>query len=136
MARIYQVTAVAAFERIVSDADLTLIYGKQLDFSSVKAGVDNASKYICITNDVGEVLHQTGDAAYRPIVWSHRPFMIGMPADSIQVQFETKHVQCLGDHNQPVLLNKEPDGSYVFSMVKAAWMVYVELAIEHFNTSL
>lgn len=135
MARIYHVTELAAFERVYTEDQVAFI-SKDIQIVVHTLYSKQDAKYTCFTDTAGNVLVEVGDKTFTPKVWSHRPFPVGFPVEALVKQFETKHVQCLGDYDQPVDLSKSECGRYLVVPVQAAWMVYVELAIEHFNTPL
>lgn len=74
-----------------------------------------------------------------PAVWTHCPLPIGMKAHELQAKFEERAASVLGDHDCEVDLSKcsSPDDLYndhrYWSVtVRAAWMMYVDQAIEQF----
>lgn len=77
-----------------------------------------------------------------PIVWTHTPLPVGMDARALQVKFEERAASVLGNHDCEVDLSKcsSPndlynDNRYWSVLVRCAWMMYVDQAIEHFVAS-
>lgn len=98
-----------------------------------------------VFNAAGVLVLGAGPKGIVPEVWSHTPFIYGMPAESIQLHFEDRATSVLGDvDNIPKMTKFQPDAEghgykdyrYVNEYVRAAWMMYVELTIEHFNTKV
>jgi len=97
--------------------------------------------YVCVYNNAGEVTYEVGDKAIVPQVWTHVPVPFGMDLVALQKKFEERAVSVLGDYHNgtPQLLKCVPDGPFIWKDnryycegVRMAWMMYVDLAIEHF----
>lgn len=78
-----------------------------------------------------------------PAVWTHTPLPVGMDARALQSKFEERAASVLGDYEYtPPFTVYSPDGTGMFKdnryacpSLRAAWMMYVDQAIEHFVAS-
>lgn len=79
-----------------------------------------------------------------PAVWSHTPFLWGMYPEVIQAEFEERAASVLGDHESTPCFRKcapagggvYTDNRYYSEGIRMAWMMYVDLSIEHFTNKV
>lgn len=98
--------------------------------------------HLQLWNSRGELIQSIGDSSVVPRIWTHTPVPMGLDIIALKQQFEKRAASVLGDHDCEVDLSKcsSPDDLYndhrYWSVtVRAAWMMYLELAIKHFNES-
>lgn len=80
-----------------------------------------------------------GPVGIVPAIWTHTPVPLGMAIEAIHAQFEARAASVLSDYEEPTNLASDPsyhDGRYKDTTVRAAWMMYLDLAIEHYLTPL
>lgn len=97
--------------------------------------------HLQIWNNRGERIQSIGDSSVVPRIWTHTPVPMGLDVIALKQRFEERAAYVLGDHDSPADLTKcsSPDDLYndnrYWSVtVRAAWMMYVDQAIEHFNS--
>ena len=96
--------------------------------------------HFSLTNNNGEYIQSIGNRSVVPSIWTHTPVPMGLDIIALKQRFEERAASVLGDHDSPADLTKcsSPDDLYndnrYWSVtVRAAWMMYVDQAIEHFN---
>lgn len=92
--------------------------------------------FIAVCNTQGEQVAEYGPEDIVPRVWSHTPFTFGMDPEAIQTKFEERACSVLADYEYDHPMRKMPDGRYHDFGLRAAWMMYVDLSIEHYNTAV
>jgi len=92
-------------------------------------------------NGRGERIQSIGKLGIVPDIWTHTPVPFGMDIIALKDNFEKRATSVLGDYDSPVDLTKcsSPDDLYndnrYWSVtVRAASMMYVDQAIEHYNS--
>lgn len=92
-------------------------------------------------NDRLELIQSIGKTGVVPAIWTHTPVPMGFDLIALKQQFEERVVSVLGDHESTVniakcseTLSTIKDNRYFDPTVRAAWMMYVDQAIEHFNS--
>lgn len=75
----------------------------------------------------------------RPI-WTHTPVPKGFPLRLVNARFEHRAASVLGDYDSPVKFNVHylkgdiyTDFRYTDITVRTAWMMYLDLALEHYD---
>jgi len=74
-------------------------------------------------------------------IWTHTPVPACFPLASVNARFEKRAASVLGDHNlnvdfstwQPHEKEGFRDYRYKFVAVRTAWMMYLDLALAHFD---
>lgn len=73
-------------------------------------------------------------------IWTHTPVPEGFPLLEVNTRFEERAQSILGDHDSSVDFNKHyikgdlyTDYRYVKPAVRMAWMMYLDLALEHYD---
>lgn len=86
----------------------------------------------------GTVHFASGPVDIVPAVWSHTPFPWGMNPEAIQAKFEERAVSVLGDNVYTPDFTKywNEDNRYMHINLREAWMMYVDLSIEHYNKAI
>lgn len=90
----------------------------------------------------GELIQSIGTVGIVPAIWTHTPVPMGFDLIALKQQFEERAASVLGDYDHKVLFIKcnevlnhsIKDNRYYDPTVRAAWMMYVDQAIEHFNS--
>lgn len=129
-------TAIANFEmsRPIQDSpDMIKWVAKQI------SETNNADVSIYL-NGVCKATHFLGDIPRTPDVWTHTPLPVGMDPHALKAKFEERAASVLGDYDTIVSFIKcnelldvsINDNRYADPTVRAAWMMYVDQAIEHF----
>lgn len=93
-------------------------------------------------NGQGELIQSIGKTGVVPSIWTHTPVPIGFDLIAIKQQFEERAASVLGDYDHVVHFIKcnevhnhsIKDNRYYDPTVRSAWMMYVDQAIEHFNS--
>lgn len=81
----------------------------------------------------------TGPLGITPRIWTHTPVPMGMNIEAVHKRFEERAASVLSDYEEPTDLSPDPsyaDGRYRDITVRTAWMMYLDLAIEHFLTQV
>lgn len=108
-----------------------------------KAARDLGNEVIfTIHNGQGELIQSAGKFGVVPAIWTHTPVPMGLDVIALKQQFEERAASVLGDYEYtPPFTVCSPDGTgmfkdnrYVCPSLRAAWMMYVDQAIEHFNS--
>lgn len=81
-----------------------------------------------------------GPEVIKPI-WSHAPVPVGFPLQDVNARFELRAASVLGDYDGKVDFStwqpheKEGFRDYRYKQpgVRAAWMMYLDLALKHFD---
>ncbi|KII34866.1 hypothetical protein NL64_06280 [Pseudomonas fluorescens] len=83
---------------------------------------------------VGEGIYfEEGPEGITPGIWTHTPLPLGMDILATQERFENRAMILLSKENGAVDLAKDPsDGRYFSAAMNAAWIMYVDLDVEHF----
>lgn len=98
--------------------------------------------YFLITNNIGEHIQSIGNRSVVPTIWTHTPVPLGFDLIALKQQFEARALHVLGDWDSvpsfdvhsPERAGLCTDNRYVHVGIRAAWMMYVDQAIEHFNS--
>lgn len=113
-------------------------------FKAMPEGIPVHSVYI---DDALNQIAEYGDKGIVPSIWTHTPVPVGFPIVKVQAEFEEHASGVLGDYDSPVNFDKcgqyddtrtntFNDYRYVSESLRAAWMMYLDLAIRHFNESV
>lgn len=111
-----------------------------------KAMPEDIPVHIAYCDDATGQYAEYGTKGIVPSIWTHTPVPVGFPIVAVQTEFEATACNVLGDYdNTPnfdkcgqyddTRTNSYNDNRYVSESVRAAWMMYLELAIKHFNES-
>src|SRR5215207_6385896 len=135
-------TPVANFEmHKVSNVNMSI--GNQIAMGQ-RYALREPSWRVEVYNDAGVLAFGSGAKGIVPAVWSHTPFTWGMNPEAIQAKFEERASNVLSDPDVPLNLRKfspyaeghgYKDNRYVNEYIRTAWMMYVDLSIEHYNTA-
>lgn len=87
---------------------------------------------------------ESGPEGIVPAIWTHTPVPLGMAIEAINKRFEERAATVLGDADYTVEFRKHlpgyihgfEDSRYYDEALRMAWMMYVDLAIEHYLTPL
>lgn len=98
--------------------------------------------HFTIHNGNGELIQSIGTVGIVPTIWTHTPVPMGFDLIALKQQFEERAASVLGDYEYtPPFTVYSPDGTGMFKdnryacpSLRAAWMMYVDQAIEHFNS--
>lgn len=90
-------------------------------------------------NGAGELIQSIGKTGVVPAIWTHTPVPMGFDLIALKQQFEERAASVLGDYDQvvhfikckEVLNHSIEDNRYYDPTVRAAWMMYLDQAIEH-----
>lgn len=129
-------TAAANFEmsRPIQDSpDMIKWVAKQIsetNLADVSIYLNGVCKSQAFMFEVGHV----------PMIWTHTPLPVGMDPHALKAKFEERAASVLGDYDTVVSFIKCSelvdisinDNRYADPTVRAAWMMYVDQAIEHF----
>lgn len=93
-------------------------------------------------NDRLELIQSIGKTGVVPAIWTHTPVPMGLDVIALKQRFEERAASVLGDYEYtPPFTVCSPDGTgmfkdnrYVCPSLRAAWMMYVDQAIENFNS--
>lgn len=129
-------TAFANFEmsRPIQDSpDMIKWVAKQI------SETNNADVSIYLNGEC-KAQHKKFKDGHVPAVWTHTPLPVGMAAVALQTKFEERAAAVLGDYDSvPNFIKCIPEGNFIFKDnryycdgIRAAWMMYVDQAIEHF----
>ncbi|AUV61850.1 hypothetical protein HWB52_gp35 [Pseudomonas phage Littlefix] len=128
-------TAIATFamSRPIQDSpDMVNWVAKQI------SETNNADVSIYL-NGVCKAQHKVFADGHVPAVWTHTPLPVGMAAAALQTKFEERAAVVLGDADSGTNFalwksgtHSNADNRYIDPTVRAAWMMYVDQAIEHF----
>lgn len=118
-------------------------------FAVTELGMRDARAYALVATDahyqewnaLGERIQSIGDSAVEPAIWTHTPVPRTLDIKALQERFEASASCVLGDEDGPPSFAKCDDFNvdhygdhrYVYPGIRAAWMMYVAQAIEHFN---
>lgn len=86
-----------------------------------------------VYNLLGELVRTDSSWAGEPHIWTHTPVPYGMDLEALKRKFEQRASSVLGDYDSEVDFSRDPvypDGRYLNKSVRAAWMMYVDQAIE------
>lgn len=143
------------FAIVTRNPKQTFVFCKWL--SAVQMAIDYALQELKDRSeyDVEYILIREGvDSAKDPIIWdsrtapktevniwTHTPVPAGFPLASVNARFEKQAASVLGDHDSRVDLSTwqphEKEGfrdyRYKAPAIRAAWMMYLDLALEHFD---
>lgn len=108
-----------------------------------KAMPEDIPVHITYSNAVTGQYADYGTKGIVPSIWTHTPVPVGFPIVAVQAEFEELAISVLGDWDSIPNLEKCTrtnnikfiDNRYGSESVRAAWMMYLELAIKHFNES-
>lgn len=83
------------------------------------------------------------ETGHVPMIWTHTPLPVGMDIRALQTKFEERAAVVLGDYDSIPKFHKcAPDGPWIYKdnryqleAIRAAWMMYVDQAIEHYVAS-
>jgi|GEM_PF-4725310 len=78
---------------------------------------------------------ECGPEGIAPAIWTHVPVPLGMPIAAINKRFEERAARLLSDVDHDVDLSLAEDNRYLEDAVRCAWMMYVDLAIDHYTTA-
>lgn len=112
--------------------------------NAFKAMPEDIPVYIVYTNDAMNQVAEYGVKGIVPSIWTHTPVPVGFPIVKVQAEFEGYASGVLGDYDSPVNFVKctrttsmhFTDNRYVSESLRAAWMMYLDLAIRHFNETV
>lgn len=98
--------------------------------------------HFLLTNNNGEYIQSIGNRSVVPSIWTHTPVPMGFDLIALKQNFEERAASVLGDYEYtPPFTVCSPEGTgmfkdnrYVCPSLRAAWMMYVDQAIEHFNS--
>lgn len=108
-----------------------------------KAMPEDIPVHIAYCDDASGQYAEYGTKGIVPSIWTHTPVPVGFPIVAIQTEFEELALSVLGDWDSIPNMDKctrtnnisYTDNRYVSESVRAAWMMYLTLAIKHFNES-
>lgn len=135
-------TPVACFEmHKVSNVSMSI--GNQIAMGQ-RYALREPSWRVEVYNDAGVLAFGSGPKDIVPTVWSHTPFTWGMNPERLQRHFEERATDVLSDVGGPPSFIKQytetskgcRDNRYWYPVINAAWMMYVDLSIEHYNTAV
>lgn len=129
-------TPVACFEmHKVSNVSMSI--GNQIAMGQ-RYALREPSWRVEVYNDAGVLAFGSGPKDIVPAVWSHTPFTWGMNPEAIQKKFEERAVSVLGDSTYTPDFTKywNENNRYMHINLREAWMMYVDLSIEHYNTAI
>ena len=100
--------------------------------------------HFSLTNNNGEYIQSIGNRSVVPSIWTHTPVPMGLDIIALKQRFEERAASVLGDYDTVVNFdlcgqyddtrtNTFGDNRYIDPTLRAAWMMYVDQAIEHFN---
>lgn len=97
--------------------------------------------HFLLTNNNGEYIQSIGNRGVVPSIWTHTPVPMGFDLIALKIQFEVRAISVLGDYDSvPSFVVCGPDDGWLYKdnrylcdRIRGAWMMYVDLAIEHFN---
>lgn len=77
----------------------------------------------------------------KPVIWTHTPVPVSFPLQLMHERFERRAASILSDYDcridfkvwQPHEKEGYQDYRYKSTTVRAAWMMYLDLALEHFD---
>lgn len=101
--------------------------------------------HLQLWNTRGELIQSIGDSSVVPRIWTHTPVPMGLDVIALKQRFEERAASVLGDYDTVVNFdlcgqyddtrtNTFGDNRYIDPTLRAAWMMYVDQAIEHFNS--
>lgn len=104
-------------------------------------GLDDEAHFL-LTNNNGECIQSIGNRELVPAIWTHTPVPMGLSILALKKQFEERALHVLGDWDSvpsfdvhsPERAGLYTDNRYVHVGIRGAWMMYVDQAIEHFNS--
>lgn len=134
-------TPVANFE-LHKVSKVTISIGNQIAMGQ-RYALREPSWRVEVYNDAGVLAFASGPVDIVPMVWSHTPFTWGMNPEAIQAKFEDRAAVVLSDYGSvPDFVKANPDNGIVYKNnryycdgLNGAWMMYVDLSIEHYNTA-
>ena len=114
----------------------------QIDEARNAAMALGSDTLLQLWNDRLELFQSMGTVGLTPSIWTHTPVPMGLDIIALKQQFEERAASVLGDYEYtPPFTVCSPDGAgmfkdnrYVCPSLRAAWMMYVDQAIEHFNS--
>lgn len=74
-----------------------------------------------------------------PAIWTHTPVPQGFDIEKLKREFEHRAGAVLSDYEEPTNFAPDPsypDGRYKDTNVRAAWMMYVDLAVQTYLAKL
>lgn len=91
--------------------------------------------------DMKRAMEELGDLDPGDCIWTHTPVPEGFQLATVNARFERRAASVLGDHENGVDLRRwqphEKEGfrdyRYKAVGVRTAWMMYLDLALEHFD---
>lgn len=98
--------------------------------------------HFLLTNNNGEYIQSIGNRSVVPAIWTHTPVPMGLDVIALKQRFEERAASVLGDYDSvPNFIKCIPEGNFIFKDnryycdgIRGAWMMYVDQAIEHFNS--
>lgn len=92
----------------------------------------------------GELVFSHGHKNLVPEIWTHTPIPVGLDIVSLKQRFEQRAASVLGDYDSaPCFDVHSPergglykDNRYVHVGIRAAWMMYLDQAIEHHDDAV
>lgn len=117
----------------------------QIDEARNAAMALGSNALLQLWNDRLELFQSMGTIGLTPSIWTHTPVPMGFDLIALKQQFEERAASVLGDYDSSVNFDvfgqyddtrtgTYSDHRYVDPTVRAAWMMYVDQAIEHFNS--
>lgn len=93
-------------------------------------------------NDRLELIQSIGKTGVVPSIWTHTLVPMGLDLIALKENFEARATHVLGDYDSvpcfdvhsPERKGLYTDNRYVHVGIRGAWMMYVDQAIEHFNS--
>lgn len=90
-------------------------------------------------NDRLELIQSIGKTGVIPSIWTHTPVPMGLDVIALKQRFEERAASVLGDYDTNASFIKcnevhnhvIKDNRYYDPTIRAAWMMYLDQAIEH-----
>lgn len=92
----------------------------------------------------GELVFSHGHKNLVPEIWTHTPIPVGMDIVSLKQRFEMRAASVLGDYDTKASFIKcnevhnhaIKDNRYYDPTIRAAWMIYLDQAIQHHDDAV
>lgn len=123
MSRTHIITPIAEFISGTTDVNALAGYAKL-----------HPDHRVMMRNGLGEMVFSAGPTNITPAIWTAQPVPVGLDIEALKKQFELSASVMLADYDRPVDFSPSRDigdARYNDINVRCAWMMYVDLAIQH-----
>jgi len=97
--------------------------------------VCNPKHLVQVWDNSLQLTWERGPKDFYPCIWTHTPVPYEFDVVSLNQQFESRAASVLSDYEEPTNFASDPsypDGRYLDTTVRAAWMMYVDQAVQNF----